>query len=105
MTLLSDEVPLPMIIDLTELEEACFRIKIDFKVNREIASDLHHVIRRKGINVDKQTYMVGNDCPKEEEQECLTPDDEAPKGKMARGRYRVKSSFSDDDTNVYLNWE
>ncbi|KAI4821918.1 hypothetical protein KUCAC02_007491 [Chaenocephalus aceratus] len=72
MTLLSDEVPLPMIIDLT---------------------------------VDKQTYMVGNDCPKEEEQECLTPDDEAPKGKMARGRYRVKSSFSVDDKNVYLNWE
>lgn len=49
--------------------------------------------------------MVGSYGPKTEEHSFLTPVDEAPKGVLSRGRYVVKSKFTDDDKNVYLQWE
>uniref|UniRef100_A0A7N8YK98 Rho GDP dissociation inhibitor (GDI) gamma n=1 Tax=Mastacembelus armatus TaxID=205130 RepID=A0A7N8YK98_9TELE len=55
--------------------------------------------------VDKVSYMVGSYGPKAEEQEFLSPLDEAPKGLMTRGHYQIKSCFIDDDKNVYLSWE
>ena len=55
--------------------------------------------------VDKQTCMVGSYAPKVESQLYLTPVDEAPKGMVARGHYKVKSKFLDDDKNVHLAWE
>ncbi|XP_038551926.1 rho GDP-dissociation inhibitor 3 isoform X1 [Micropterus salmoides] len=119
LTLLCDEAPGPITMDLTgdlsalrektfSLKEgATYRLKIDFKVNREIVAGLryHHVTHRKGIRVDKVSYMVGSYGPKAEEHDFLCPVDEAPKGMMSRGHYQVKSQFTDDDKNVYLDWE
>lgn len=84
-----------------------FRIKITFKVQHEIVSGLryHHTVSRKGITVDKQSYMVGSYGPKAESHTYLCPVDEAPKGMMARGHYKVKSKFVDDDKNIHLQWE
>merc|ERR1719223_502824 len=84
-----------------------FKIEIVFKVQHEIISGLryHHTVQRKGINVDKQSCMVGSYGPKAEANIYTTPSDEAPKGMIARGRYKVKSKFIDDDKNVHLSWE
>lgn len=49
--------------------------------------------------------MVGSYGPKAEPHTYITPNDEAPKGMIARGGYSVKSRFLDDDKNVHLEWE
>ena len=84
-----------------------YKIKIDFKIHHEIVSGLryHHVIKRKGINADKQTYMVGSYGPKVESQSWLSPADAAPKGIIYRGNYKIHSKFIDDDKAVHLEWE
>ncbi|XP_054464090.1 rho GDP-dissociation inhibitor 3 [Anoplopoma fimbria] len=118
LTLLCDEAPEPITMDLTgdlstlketlSLKEGVtFRLMIHFKVNREIVAGLryHHVTSRKGITVEKVSHMVGSYCPKEEEHEFLCPVDEVPRGVMSRGHYKVKSHFTDDDKNTYLDWE
>ncbi|XP_018528412.1 rho GDP-dissociation inhibitor 3 [Lates calcarifer] len=119
LTLLCDEAPGPLTMDLTGdlsalkektfsiQEGAKYRLKIHFKVNREIVAGLryHHVTYRKGIRVDKVSYMVGSYGPRAEDHEFLSPVDEAPKGMMSRGHYQVKSHFIDDDKNIYLAWE
>lgn len=120
MTLLCDEAPQPVTVDLTGdpktmkeqtlvlKEGAKYRIKIEFKVSREIVAGLryNHVVRRKGINaLDRKSYMVGSYGPKAEAHTFLSPVNEAPKGMMARGRYEIHSRFIDDDKNVFLDWE
>ncbi|XP_070837859.1 rho GDP-dissociation inhibitor 3 isoform X1 [Chaetodon trifascialis] len=120
MTLLCDEAPEPITVDLTGdlkaikeqslvlKEGAKYRIKIEFKVSREIVAGLryNHVVRRKGIiAVDKKSYMVGSYGPKAEAHTFLSPVNDAPIGILARGRYEIHSRFSDDDRNVILDWE
>ena len=60
---------------------------------------------RKGISIDKSSFMVGSYGPKAEPYNYLTPSDEAPKGMIARGKYKIKSKFIDDDKLVHLAWE
>ncbi|XP_067407270.1 rho GDP-dissociation inhibitor 3 isoform X2 [Emydura macquarii macquarii] len=94
LTLLCDQAPGPITMDLTGDLEALksqlfvlkegvdYRVKISFKVNKEIVCGLkylHHTYR-KGLKVDKDIYMVGSYGPRAEEYEFLTPPDEAPKG-------------------------
>jgi len=92
---------------ITIKEGVEYRLKIVFKVQHEIVSGLryHHVVSRKGLRVDKQSFMVGSYGPKAESHTYVTPVEEAPKGLMARGDYSVKSKFLDDDKNVHLEWQ
>lgn len=55
--------------------------------------------------VDKSNHMVGSYGPKTEVQEFRTPVEDAPSGMISRGSYTVKSRFTDDDKNIYLEWE
>ncbi|XP_034047113.1 rho GDP-dissociation inhibitor 1 [Thalassophryne amazonica] len=119
MTLVCDTAPKPLVLpldgDLKKLKEHPFvlkegvpyKIKINFKVNKEIVAGLKYMqeISRKNIKVDKSVYMVGSYGPKAEEYEYLTPVDEAPKGMIARGSYNIKSKFTDDDKANHLSWE
>ncbi|XP_061838101.1 rho GDP-dissociation inhibitor 2-like [Nerophis lumbriciformis] len=119
LTLLCNEAPRPITVDLTgdlsSLKEKTFtlkegikyRLKIHFKVNKEIVAGLkyHHVSFRKGIKVDKVSYMVGSYCPRQDEHEFVCPADETPQGLVSRGVYQVKSCFSDDDKNVHSAWD
>ncbi|KAM4612260.1 rho GDP-dissociation inhibitor 1-like [Polymixia lowei] len=84
-----------------------YRIKISFKVNREIVSGLKYVQQtsRKGVKIDKSDYMVGSYGPRPAEYDFLTPLEEAPKGLLARGTYNIKSKFTDDDKHDHLSWE
>jgi len=49
--------------------------------------------------------MVGSYGPKTEPHVFTTPVEDAPSGMMSRGHYTVKSKFTDDDKNIYLEWE
>ncbi len=55
--------------------------------------------------VDKSNMMVGSYGPKTEAHEHKSAPDDAPSGVIARGLYTVKSKFTDDDKNIYLEWE
>ncbi|XP_015800938.1 rho GDP-dissociation inhibitor 3 [Nothobranchius furzeri] len=118
LALLCDDAPEPITMDLTgdlsALEEKSFtlqegvkyRLKVYFKVNREIVSGLRyrHVAYRKGVRQSSMVCMMGSYGPRAEEQEFLCPADETPKGLMSRGQYQIKSCFVDDDKNAYLSW-
>ncbi|KAM9296048.1 LOW QUALITY PROTEIN: rho GDP-dissociation inhibitor 1 [Gastrophryne carolinensis] len=118
LTLVCADAPGPLQLDLTGdlkkfeqeswiLKEGVeYSIKISFKVNKEIVSGLKYVqqTNRKGVKLDKSTYMVGSYGPRAEEYEYLTPIEEAPKGMLARGNYTMKSQFTDDDKTNHLSW-
>ncbi|XP_028267706.1 rho GDP-dissociation inhibitor 1 [Parambassis ranga] len=120
MTLMCETAPHPLVLDLqgdlesfkknpfTLKEGVEYRIKINFKVNKEIVSGLKYIQQtfRKGVKVDKSDYMVGSYGPRaSEEYEFLTPLEESPKGMLARGTYNIKSKFTDDDKNDHLSWD
>ncbi|XP_075072910.1 rho GDP-dissociation inhibitor 1 [Mixophyes fleayi] len=119
LTLICADAPGPLELDLTgDLEKfkkesftlkegAEHRIKISFKVNKEIVSGLKYQqqTNRKGVRLDKTTYMVGSYGPRVDDYEFLTPIEEAPKGLLARGSYTMKSHFTDDDKCNHLSWE
>lgn len=119
LTLVCESAPGPITMDLTGdlqalkketfvLKEGVeYRVKICFKVNRDIVSGLKYVQHtyRTGVKVDKATFMVGSYGPRPEEYEFLTPIEEAPKGMLARGTYHNKSFFTDDDKHDHLTWE
>ncbi|XP_031794198.1 rho GDP-dissociation inhibitor 2 isoform X1 [Sarcophilus harrisii] len=119
LTLVCDTAPGPITMDLTGDLEALkkktfvlkegaeYRVKINFKVNKDIVSGLKYVQHtyRTGAKVDKATFMVGSYGPRLDEYEFLTPPEEAPKGMIARGTYHNKSFFTDDDKHNHLTWE
>ncbi|XP_031206334.1 rho GDP-dissociation inhibitor 3 isoform X2 [Mastomys coucha] len=113
MTLLTEQAPGPLIMDLTgdldALKNQVFVLKegIEYKVNKEIVSGLkclHHTYRR-GLRVDKAIFMVGSYGPRAQEYEFVTSVEEAPRGALARGLYVVRSLFTDDDRLNHLSWE
>ena len=55
--------------------------------------------------VDHSNSMVGSYGPKTEIQSFMTQPEDAPSGMLARGLYKIKSKFTDDDKNIYLEWE
>uniref|UniRef100_A0A667HQ14 Rho GDP-dissociation inhibitor 3 n=1 Tax=Lynx canadensis TaxID=61383 RepID=A0A667HQ14_LYNCA len=119
LTLMSEQAPGPITMDLTgELaalknqvfvlkEGVDYKVKITFKVNKEIVSGLkclHHTYRQ-GLRVDKAVYMVGSYGPSAQEYEFVTPVEEVPRGALVRGAYVVTSFFTDDDRTDHVSWE
>ncbi len=49
--------------------------------------------------------MVGSYGPKTESHVYQTPIEDAPSGMISRGRYTVKSRFTDDDQHDILAWD
>lgn len=119
LTLVCADAPGPLQLDLTgdlekfkkesfTLKEGVeYKIKISFKVNKEIVSGLKYQQQtyRKGVRLDKTNYMVGSYGPRVDEYEFLTPVEEAPRGLLARACYNMKSLFTDDDKTNHLSWE
>ncbi|XP_068435656.1 rho GDP-dissociation inhibitor 1 [Clinocottus analis] len=120
MSLMCETAPHPLVLDLKGdlenlrknpfvLKEGVeYRIKINFKVNKDIVSGLKYTQQtfRKGIKLDKSDYMVGSYGPRpDEEYEFLTTMEESPKGMLARGTYNIKSKFTDDDAHDHLSWD
>ncbi|XP_006873890.1 PREDICTED: rho GDP-dissociation inhibitor 3 [Chrysochloris asiatica] len=119
LTLMCEQAPGPITMDLSGdlavlknqvfvLKEGVdYRVKITFKVNREIVCGLKclHHIYRKGLQVDKTAYVLGSYGPSAQEYEFLTLVEEVPRGVLARGAYVVSSCFTDDDRAAHLSWE
>ncbi|NXW43987.1 GDIR3 inhibitor, partial [Nyctiprogne leucopyga] len=119
LTLMCEQAPGPIIMDLTGdlevlqgrdfvLKEGVdYRVKVSFKVNREIVCGLRclHLTYCRGRPVDRDVFMVGSYAPRAEEYEVVTPTEEAPRGWLARGSYRVRSLVTDDDKTEHLSWE
>lgn len=84
-----------------------YRVKIYFYCQREIVSGLKYVqkISKVGLQVGKETHMVGSYGPGKDLKSYQTPWEEAPSGMLARGTYTLKSLFTDDDDHEYLKWE
>jgi len=84
-----------------------YRVRIYFYNQREIVSGLKYVqkISKVGIQVGKETHMVGSYGPSKDLKSYQTPVEEAPSGMLARGTYTLKSLFTDDDDHEYLKWE
>ena len=83
-----------------------YRMKVRFRVQNDVISGLKylHVVKRKGIPVDKTEEMIGSYAPNAEAYEKKFIPEQAPTGMIARGTYNVRSRFVDDDGNVHLEW-
>ncbi|TIC66020.1 E set domain-containing protein [Wallemia mellicola] len=89
-------------------ENSDYNVKLDFKVNYDVISGLKYVqvVKRSGITVDKLQEMIGSYGPKAEVYEKRFPTEESPSGMLARsGQYQVRSRITDDDGNLYLDFE
>ncbi|GAO47710.1 E set domain-containing protein [Saitoella complicata NRRL Y-17804] len=87
-----------------------YRMKVKFRIQHEVISGLRylHVVKRKGIKVDKAEEMIGSYGPNTQAQpfyEKKFAVEEAPSGLIARGSYDVRSKFADDDGNTFLEWQ
>jgi len=93
------------------LKEGChYKTSIKFKVQHELVTGLKHVntVYKKIIKVGKQETMIGSFPPRKEPHEVTIPRrewEEAPKGMMARGKYKANSKFVDDDGQTHLEYD
>jgi len=92
---------------ITIKEGAEYRLKVVFKIQHDVVSGLKylHVVKRSGIKVDKMEEMVGSYGPSADLYTKKFPLEEAPAGMLARGTYKVKSRFIDDDNFCHLEWD
>ncbi|KAJ3325697.1 hypothetical protein HDV06_003498 [Boothiomyces sp. JEL0866] len=92
---------------MTIKEGAEYRLKVVFKIQHDVVSGLKylHAVKRAGIRVDKMEEMVGSYGPSPDLYTKKFPLEEAPSGMMARGTYKVKSRFVDDDGHCHLEWD
>jgi len=93
------------------LKEGCnYKIVVTYRVQHEIVTGLKFVntVTRKGLKVDKSDTMIGSFAPQAQPYTTTLPRngwEEAPSGLLARGSYKAKSQFIDDDKVVHLEYE
>eukprot|EP00158_Paraphelidium_tribonemae_P000941 Partr_v1_DN23736_c0_g3_i1_m53097 putative Rho GDP dissociation inhibitor (GDI) len=92
---------------ITIKEGVDYRMKVKFRVQHDVISGLKylHVVKRKGLKVDKAEEMIGSYAPNATPYEKKFVPEQAPGGMIARGTYTVKSKFTDDDGTSHLEWE
>ncbi|KAF9975907.1 hypothetical protein BGZ73_000254 [Actinomortierella ambigua] len=107
-----------VILDLTQSDEAIkkhpfiikegveYRLRVEFHVHNSIVSGLKylHVVKRKGVKVDKMEEMIGSYAASPELYIKKFQPEDAPSGLLFRGSYDVKSKFVDDDGTVHREW-
>ena len=99
---------------LLSLQKTKFRIKqgtkfvfrVTFFVQRDIVSGLAYENRvfKHGIRVDRTRQMFGSLGPRTEPYTFVCYEDEAPTGFFARGSYKAKTAFVDDDKATHLEF-
>ncbi|KAJ6258980.1 hypothetical protein Dda_5875 [Drechslerella dactyloides] len=87
-----------------------YRMRVKFRVQHEVISGLKylHVVKRKGIKVDKSEEMMGSYGPNTETTPVYTKTfavEEAPAGMLARGSYSATTRFTDDDKKDHLTYD
>ncbi|ELR24764.1 rho guanine dissociation factor isoform 2, putative [Acanthamoeba castellanii str. Neff] len=93
------------------LKEKCeYKIEVAFRVQHEIVAGLKFInlVFRKGVRVAKEEEMLGSFPPQGEAHVVVFPRhgwEEAPSGMLARGNYKGKHKFVDDDGQCHLEYE
>lgn len=82
-------------------------IEFRFRVQRDVVMGLKffNLIYKMGVRVDKQTHVIGSFAPAAEPHVFALDPMVAPSGMLARGKYRTRSKFVDDDGTVHLDFE
>jgi len=94
---------------ITIKEGAEYRMKVKFRVQREVISGLRYLqlVKRKSVKVDRSEEMMGSFAPNTDQQpmyEKTFLPEEAPSGILYRGHYDVLSRFMDDDGKKHLEF-
>jgi len=94
------------------VKEGChFKMRLSFRVQHNVVLGLklsNTIYGSLGAKLASDTEMLGTYPPKEEFQFVEIPRvgwNEAPKGAIARGTYKAKCKFIDDDGNNHLTFE
>ncbi|CAF0772310.1 unnamed protein product [Adineta ricciae] len=93
---------------VTIKEGETYRSQLEFYVQRDIVTGLkliNKVLKARTIPVDKSKYMIGSRAPSSEVQTYVSDVEQAPSGVLSRGSFLVKSKLTDDDKNVFAEWE
>lgn len=82
-------------------------IEFTFRVQRDVvlALKFFNLVYKMGVRVDKQTHVIGSFAPAPEPHVFALDPMVAPSGMLARGKYRTRSKFVDDDGTVHLDFE
>jgi len=88
-------------------EGSKFVVVVRFYIQHDIVSGLkfQSFVSRLGVQVDKDSAMMGSYAPKTEIYEFNMPEDTAPSGMMSRGHYTAKGKLLDDDKNLWSEFE
>jgi len=91
-------------------EAASYRIQVKFRVQHEIVSGLKYEnkVYKGPLRVAKEKEMLGSFGPQKESHTVVFPRkgfEEAPSGFAARGNYKAKSRYVDDDKQCHLEYE
>lgn len=110
-------VPLGTPEDVAAFEKSPLSVKegvsyttvIAFSVHKDVVLGLKFsnvVTNSLGIPLDKTNQMIGSYPPDGKRVEFTFPVAEWPSGMFARGTYKAKTAFKDDDGNTHLafNW-
>jgi Rho GDP-dissociation inhibitor len=93
---------------VTIKEGESYRTQLEYYVQRDIVTGLkltNKVLKARTIPVDKSKYMIGSKAPSNDLQTYVGEIEQAPSGLLSRGSFTVKSALTDDDKNVFAEWE
>ncbi|UJR22055.1 hypothetical protein I4U23_025123 [Adineta vaga] len=93
---------------VTIKEGETYRTQLEFYVQRDIVTGLklmNKVLKARTIPVDKSKYMIGSRAPSSDIQTYVGDVEQAPSGVLSRGSFLVKSKLTDDDKNIFAEWE
>jgi len=94
------------------IKEGChYKMRVSFRVQHNVVLGLqiiNQIYAKLGPRLAKDVEMLGTYPPKNDFQAVEIPKNgwhEAPKGGLARGEYKAKMKFVDDDNNCHLEFE
>uniref|UniRef100_A0A095A238 Rho GDP-dissociation inhibitor 1 n=1 Tax=Schistosoma haematobium TaxID=6185 RepID=A0A095A238_SCHHA len=89
------------------VEGCSYRIQVVYYVQRDIVCGLRFKqwLRKGPILVDEISVMLGNFRPQGHPHIWTSDPEEAPKGVLSRGLYKIVSQFIDDDKAEYITWK
>ncbi|KVI12345.1 Immunoglobulin E-set [Cynara cardunculus var. scolymus] len=81
-----------------------YRLKLSFTVLHNIVSGLTciNTVWKGGIQVDRIKGMLGTFAPQKDAYVETLDEETTPSGVLARGIYKAKLKFEDDDKRCYL---
>ncbi|KAB1213465.1 Rho GDP-dissociation inhibitor 1 [Morella rubra] len=103
-------IPIPFVKNsksslFTLKEGSQYRLKFIFTVSKNIVSGLKYAnfVWKTGLRVDTSNRMLGTFSPQQDPYTCEMEEETTPSGMFARGLYRARTKFLDDDGKCYLD--